>query len=934
VHRLIAGFIAFLAMTATMLVLPVYAAPGPDAKPVAAQTEVVELGSLEEPAPAADVQQGLTDPVAGVPQTLPTLTVTETDVEPFSLIGVTWRYDLAVTDTIVQVRVQDVAGAWGDWTEVAIEEAEQNPGADSGAELRGGTEPLWTGPSSGVEAELVTRSGAQPTDVKLTLIDPGSSPADGATESPEITDTAEAAGSMPPVYSRAQWGADESLRAGRPEYASTIKAAIVHHTAGANGYAAAQVPGILRGVYTYHAVSRGWGDIGYNVLVDRFGRLWEGRYGGLASTVIGAHAGGFNTNTFGVSMIGNYDTTPTTPAMVAAAAEIIAWKFSLYQVNPRGTTTLVSGGGDTSRTSSGTRVTLPTIFGHRDVGSTTCPGAYGYAQLPTIRNLVAQRLPAYSSPQGNLDGVVGGLGSVTLSGWVFDPDVPAESISVHVYVDGRPLAALSANRMRADIGAAYPWAGSRHGFSATLTLTPGKHTVCTYGINRSYGSNKLLGCRAVTVRAPDPVPKGSLDAVTVFGSRFSVSGWGFDEDEPSRAISVHVYVDGRIVGRAIADDTRNDVGRAYPGVGSQHGFSAAFPVSDGAHRVCAYAINLGAGRNAALGCRAVSVGPASHNPVGELTSASVVKRSVTLGGWSVDPNAPTSPTSVHLYVDGQGVAATVAGAVTSAMSRYAVFGVDSRHGFTYTLPLRAGIHRICAYGINVGAGGSTLLGCRSVTVEASAWNPEGAFDGVSVDERTVTVSGWALDFDRPTAPINVHLYVDGRPVVSVPANGRRPEVARAFPGTGENHGYQRTLTLPAGEHTVCGYAINVGQGTANPRLGCREVTIMASAYNPEGTVDAVVPISGGVQIHGWAYDPDVVAQPVRVHVYVDGVGRAAITADGFRPDVGAAFPGVGNNHGYQTMITVLPGTHTVCAYAINVETGTRNTGLGCREVTV
>ena len=63
----------------------------------------------------------------------------------------------------------------------------------------------------------------------------------------------------------------------------------------------------MRSIYRYHTVSRGWGDIGYNVIVDKFGRLWEGRYGGLASTVIGAHAGGFNTSTFGVSMLGNYD---------------------------------------------------------------------------------------------------------------------------------------------------------------------------------------------------------------------------------------------------------------------------------------------------------------------------------------------------------------------------------------------------------------------------------------------------------------------------------------------------------------------------------------------------------------------------------------------------------------------------------------------------
>jgi hypothetical protein len=83
----------------------------------------------------------------------------------------------------------------------------------------------------------------------------------------------------------------------------------MHHTADGNNYTADDVPGDHALDVRYHAVSRGWGDIGYNVIVDKFGRLWEGRYGGLASTVIGAHAGGFNTGTFGVSMLGNYDSS-------------------------------------------------------------------------------------------------------------------------------------------------------------------------------------------------------------------------------------------------------------------------------------------------------------------------------------------------------------------------------------------------------------------------------------------------------------------------------------------------------------------------------------------------------------------------------------------------------------------------------------------------
>ncbi|WP_448627007.1 N-acetylmuramoyl-L-alanine amidase [Geodermatophilus sp. URMC 64] len=391
-RRLLAGFLGTAVLTGTFLVLPVYAAPAPEPEPVAARTDEVPMGSVADPAPAADVQAGTTDPVAGVPSGAPALTVEQTDVDEFSLVGVTWADDPAVTDTVVQVRVQDAAGRWGAWTEVGREDAEQNPNAPSGGTLRGGTAPLWTGPSTGVQAELVTRSGAQPTDVRLDLVDPGSSPADAMPGTPEIQDTADAAMAMPDVYSRAQWGADEDVRDWDPEFAPTIKAAALHHTAGSNDYTADQVPDILRSIYQYHAVSLEWGDIGYNVLVDKFGRLWEGRYGGLASTVIGAHAGGFNTYTFGVSMLGDYEKVPAPQPMVDAVSAIIAWKFELYGVKPTGTTSLTSAGGGTARYAKGTAVTLPTIFGHRDVGATVCPGQYGYARLPEIRTAVATRL--------------------------------------------------------------------------------------------------------------------------------------------------------------------------------------------------------------------------------------------------------------------------------------------------------------------------------------------------------------------------------------------------------------------------------------------------------------------------------------------------------------------------------------------------------------
>ena len=119
--------------------------------------------------------------------------------------------------------------------------------------------------------------------------------------------TAGAAAVKPTIISRAQWGADESLRTCSPDYVDKVKGAIVHHTVNSNTYSADSVPALLRGIYAYHVNGNGWCDIGYQFFVDRFGRLFEGRYGGEARNVVGAQAQGFNVQTFAVSSLGNHD---------------------------------------------------------------------------------------------------------------------------------------------------------------------------------------------------------------------------------------------------------------------------------------------------------------------------------------------------------------------------------------------------------------------------------------------------------------------------------------------------------------------------------------------------------------------------------------------------------------------------------------------------
>jgi hypothetical protein len=176
-----------------------------------------------------------------------------------------------------------------------------------------------------------------------------------------------------------------------------------------------------------------------------------------------------------------------------------------------------------------------------------------------------------------------------------------------------------------------------------------------------------------------------------------------------------------------------------------------------------------------------------------------------------------------------------------------------------------------------------------------------------------------------TASIDAHVYVDGRPAAVLHADDPRPDIGRAAPGYGADHGYHASLSLPSGRHTVCAYGINTGPG-ANTTLGCRTVTLPS---DPLGSLDVVRTGSGGIGVRGWAIDPDSTS-PISVDLYVQGGGGARVSADTSRPDIAAAFPGYGNNHGFSATLPGSGGGHTVCAYAINTGPGA-NTLLGCKS---
>jgi uncharacterized protein with LGFP repeats len=193
----------------------------------------------------------------------------------------------------------------------------------------------------------------------------------------------------PTIYGRKIWGANESWRNDIPYYSDTLIQAHLHHTASANGYTRAAVPGIIRGMYSYHTRTLGWADIGYNFLVDRFGRVWQGRAGGIKHPVRGAHTLGFNNRSVGVAVIGNHQTARPTTYAVTSVIRLITWKLEIYGRRPAGYTYATSEGSD--RFAAGRVVRLPVIDGHRDTNQTACPGGYLYAKLPEIRRRAQHR---------------------------------------------------------------------------------------------------------------------------------------------------------------------------------------------------------------------------------------------------------------------------------------------------------------------------------------------------------------------------------------------------------------------------------------------------------------------------------------------------------------------------------------------------------------
>jgi len=385
-------------------------ATGPVAMPAADEVEAVVRDKVQ--AMAADRVE------AGWQRTVDT-------GHPTQMVGFEWQ---GSEPGALELRVKSRDG-WSDWQLVEGDPAE-GPDLDSPERHdRTTAGPVWVG--RGVDQVEVRVVEGSLSGLKLHALrseDPPKGAGIGGTR------PAGAAPVQPNIVSRASWGADESYRSrnagcSQPTYASNVRYAVLHHTAGTNTYTAADSAALIRGMYHFHTHTNLWCDIGYNFLVDRFGTVFEGRYGGISKAVVGAHAEGFNSGSTGVAIMGTFTTAPVPSAAYGAVRGLLAWKLAVHGVDPNATVTAKG-------------IAVRTITGHRDVNATLCPGDMAESILPQLRSDVTATMGVTNGstyrplsparvldtrsgigaaagavgPKGTIDVKVAGVGSVPASG--------------------------------------------------------------------------------------------------------------------------------------------------------------------------------------------------------------------------------------------------------------------------------------------------------------------------------------------------------------------------------------------------------------------------------------------------------------------------------------------------------------------------------------
>ena len=346
------------------------------------------------------------------------------------------------------------------------------------------------------------------------------------------------------------------------------------------------------------------------------------------------------------------------------------------------------------------------------------------------------------------------------------------------------------------------------------------------------GSLPVWTCRTLTAVHPDRLlePVGSLDAR--HGGRPAARtscGWTIDQDALATALDVHVYVNGGWGGSYRADRPSTAAATAYATAGTNHGFDLTLNLAGpGTYEVCVYGINTAGGTvNTELGCETVVSPAQTWAPYGSLDSATVAGRTVTLSGWTIDGDAPTQSLPVHVYVDGRYTAATVADRSRTDVGR-AHPGTGTTHGYTTALDVAAGRHQVCIYAHRRRPGNAQPApGLRHRDGRGRRLEPlrQPRLGHRGRAPRPSSGAGWSTPTPGPPRS-RVHFYVDGRYGGSVLAAATRTDVARVVSRRpGRRTATPATCAWPAAPIGCARTRSTRRQGSTNPALGCRTVTI-------------------------------------------------------------------------------------------------------------
>lgn len=287
--------------------------------------------------------------------------------EPFGAVALSWSGD----PVAVRLRVSDHGVVWSEWIPAGIDQHLTDT-----EQRRSFTSIVHAGAASRyLEYSFDPADARAGWDVVITFF-----PLAIQTDPRPVISAPLSVGSVP-IRSRLEWECPDGEQSRWTPAYTTVTHAVVHHTAGANSVADWDAE--VRNIWYFHTVSRGWGDIGYNYLIDPSGVIYEGRAGGPGA--IGAHFSCRNTNTVGISLLGTFTTVIPTPAALDALTRLLAELSKMHRIKP-----------DSFAYHTPTALNLPAIPGHRDANaspqacsSTECPGDAFYAYLPAIRSEVA-----------------------------------------------------------------------------------------------------------------------------------------------------------------------------------------------------------------------------------------------------------------------------------------------------------------------------------------------------------------------------------------------------------------------------------------------------------------------------------------------------------------------------------------------------------------